>query len=306
MTNRILLFGASGMVGKELVKKLTCTSSQLLLPTHTQLDLLKQNEVEKYFENNPVDSIVLCAAESGNINKMAEKSFQILQNNLLIAQNTICCAHKYNIQKLIFISSSCIYPENEERIKTEADILSGPFPSAQEGYGMSKIVGNMLCESYCRQYGREYISLNPVGVFGDPETLIKENPQVLPSLILKISEAKQKKQSEVVLWGTGRPVREFIHVSDVADAIVHLLQQDRLDQYSYNIGNGNPVTINELAKIVAEELEYRGKIIFDSSKADGAMYKAVNSDKLKSTGWSPRYNLREGIKQFIHACRSTN
>lgn len=306
MNKRILLLGASGMVGKELVKKLACSSSQLLLPTHTQLDLLKQNEVEKYFEKNPVDTIILCAAESGNINKMAEKSFQILQNNLLIVQNTICCAHKFSIQKLIFISSSCIYPENEERIKTEVDILSGPFPSAQEGYGMSKVVGNMLCESYQRQYGRDYFSLNPVGIFGDPETLIKDNPQVLPSLIVKISKAKQMKQNEVILWGTGRPVREFIHVSDVADAILHLLQQDKLDQYSYNVGNGNPVTINQLAKIVAEELEYRGKIIFDSSKADGAMYKAVNSDKLKAIGWIPRYNLREGIKQFIHDCRSAN
>lgn len=302
--DQILILGASGMVGAEIGRQLLVSGeSDLLTPTRQQLNLESQQEVEDYFSTHHIKQVYFCAASAGSIEVMAKSSFSILQSNLLMQQNVISAAFKSGIKRMIYFSSSCIYPENEERIMREDDLFSGEFPVAQRAYGLSKVAGTMLCQSYNRQYGTEYLSLVPCGIYGGKRSLESASPQVLPALIKRMDQAVRKKQKEFVVWGTGNPVREFIHVVDVARAAIMLMNKEHLQSDTYNIGSGTPVTISQLTTAIASVLNYQGTIQFDQSKPDGAKFKMLSSDKLRAEGWAPTIDLDTGLKKTLDLYR---
>ena len=297
--------GHRGMVGSAIVRNLEQDLSvEIITRSHDELDLTNQAQVQQFFAQTPIDQVYLAAAKVGGIYANNTYPAEFIYQNLMIEANVINCAHQNNVQQLLFLGSSCIYPKHAEQPIREDALLTGVLEATNEPYAMSKIAGIKLCESYNRQYGRDYRSVMPTNLFGINDNFHPENSHVIPALIRRLHDAKQMQAPSVTVWGTGTPMREFLHVDDMADACVFVMN---LTAEAYkkeiqpllshiNVGTGQDCSINELAKTIAGVVCYQGEILWDATKPDGTPRKLMDVSRLQKLGWESKIGLQEGLK----------
>ena len=294
---RIFITGHRGMVGSAIARRLAAGGySQLITRTRAELDLLDQRAVHAFLTEQRPDYIFIAAAKVGGIQANNQFRADFLYENLQIQNNLIHGAHLAGVQRLMFLGSSCIYPRDCPQPIREDYLLTGPLEPTNEPYAIAKIAGIKLCESFNRQHGRQYVSVMPTNLYGPNDNYDLANSHVLPALIRKAHEARQRGDSEYVVWGSGTPRREFLYVDDLADACVHLMDQG-YDGPLVNIGTGEDVTIRELAETVMDVIGFSGRIVFDASKPDGTPRKLLDVSRLAGLGWRAKTPLREGIQR---------
>ncbi|MGO7155849.1 GDP-L-fucose synthase [Rhizobium leguminosarum] len=292
---KIWVAGHRGMVGSALVRRLHSENCAVITATRQELDLKRQDEVERFVQTNRPDAIILAAAKVGGI--LANDTFpaDFLYDNLIIEANIFEAAHRNGVDRLLFLGSSCIYPKFAPQPISEDALLTGPLEPTNEWYAVAKIAGIKLADAYRKQHGRDYISAMPTNLYGPGDNFDLQSSHVLPALIHKAHLAKVTGTSEIAIWGTGKPRREFLHVDDCADALVFLLK-NYSDAQHVNVGSGEDIEIIELARLVCRVVGYEGKIAHDLSKPDGTPRKLMSTDKLKNMGWKPRISLEEGVR----------
>ena len=298
-TSKIYIAGHKGMVGSSLERKLRKEGyNNILTKTSSELDLRKQQEVNGFFEKEKPEYVILAAAKVGGILANNTYRAEFIYDNLMIETNVIHAAYLNKIKKLLFLGSSCIYPKMAPQPIKEEYFLSGYLEYSNRPYAISKIAGIELCNSYRSQYGCNFISAMPTNLYGTNDNYDSEFSHVLPALIKRIILAKKNRDQSVVIWGTGKPKREFLHVDDLADACYFLLHNYNEDEL-INIGCGVDITIEELAVLISEKVGFNGKLIFDKTKPDGTPRKLLDITKIKKLGWSPKIELSEGIEKTI-------
>ncbi|MEO8299141.1 MAG: GDP-L-fucose synthase [Burkholderiales bacterium] len=295
-TAKIFVTGHRGMVGSALVRRLQAGGyGNIVTRSHAELDLLDQRAVHAFLAAERPDYLFIAAAKVGGIQANNLYRADFLYQNLLIEANLIHGAHLAGVQRLMFLGSSCIYPRDCPQPIKEDYLLTGPLEPTNEPYAIAKIAGIKLAESYNRQYGRQYVSAMPTNLYGPNDNYDLANSHVLPALIRKAHEAKQRGDSEYIVWGTGTPRREFLYVDDLADACVHLMEQG-YDGDLVNVGTGEDVTIRELAETVMSVVGFEGRIVFDATKPDGTPRKLLDVSRLRAQGWQARTTLSDGIR----------
>lgn len=321
LNQKIYVAGHRGMVGSAIVRKLRAAGYQdIVTADHGRLDLTNQGEVKAFFEKEKPDQVYLAAAKVGGIHANNTYPAQFIYDNLMIQNNVIHQAFLSGVKKLLFLGSSCIYPRLASQPMSESALLTGKLESTNEPYAIAKIAGIKMCESYNRQYfnshGIDYRSVMPTNLYGPGDNYHLENSHVIPALIRRFHEAKLSSASEVIVWGSGNPRREFLYVDDMAAASVHVMDLEKSTyerftdpmQGHINIGFGCDVTIAELVSLIAKVIGYDGLISFDSSKPDGAPRKLMNSDCLKKLGWRAETELEDGLirtyQDFMKHARS--
>jgi GDP-L-fucose synthase len=298
---KIFVAGHRGMVGSALVRRLQAGGyTNLLVRKHSELDLTDQRAVHEFLGNERPDYVFIAAAKVGGIQANNAYRAEFLYQNLMIEANLIHGAHLAGVQRLMFLASSCIYPRDAPQPITEEALLTGPLEPTNEPYAIAKIAGVKLAESYQRQYGRQYTSVMPTNLYGPNDNYDLATSHVLPALLRKAHEARQRGDGKLVVWGSGTPRREFLYVDDLADACVHLMQQG-YDGPLVNIGCGADVTIRELAETVMDVVGCKAEITFDASKPDGTPRKLLDVSRLAALGWRARTPLREGLSRAYAA-----
>lgn len=293
--SKIYVAGHKGLVGSAIVRKLQSEGYEnLLMIEHKDLDLTRQKEVENFFDKEKPDYVFLAAAKVGGILANDTYPADFIRNNLLIQNNIIDGAYKSGVKKLLFLGSSCIYPKHAPQPIPESSLLSGPLEPTNEWYAIAKIAGIKMCQAYSKQYGFNAISVMPANLYGPGDNFDLETSHVLPALIRKFHEATEKNLKEVVVWGTGTPMREFLHVDDLADALLFLMKNYESENI-INVGTGKDIPIGELARLVKETTNFKGELVFDKSKPDGTPRKLLDSSLLASLGWETSIDLKEGI-----------
>lgn len=302
---KIFVVGHKGMVGSAIVRNLKARGyTRILTQTRQELDLLNQSAVLQYLSQERPDYVFVAAAKVGGIQANNNYRADFLYQNLMIEANLIHGAHEANIQRICFLGSSCIYPRDCPQPIREEYLLTGPLEQTNEPYAIAKIAGIKLCESYNRQYNRQFISIMPTNLYGPNDNYDLNNSHVLPALIRKAHEAKQKNESTLTVWGTGMPRREFLYVDDLAEACVFLMETG-YDGELLNVGTGQDVTIRELAEIVKEVVGFEGGLVFDTSKPDGTPRKLLDVGRLKMLGWQAKVGLKVGIRlAYEDFCRN--
>jgi len=291
----ILVAGARGMVGSALVRRLQAGGyTRVLAPLRAELDLQDAAATRAYLRRERPGYVFIAAAKVGGIQANNTFRAQFLHENLAIADNLIAGAHEADVQRLMFLGSSCIYPKLAPQPIREDSLLTGPLEATNEPYAIAKIAGVKMCEAYNDQYGRQYVSAMPTNLYGPNDNYDLQNSHVLPALIRKAHEAKLRGDAEYVVWGTGTPMREFLYVDDLADACVHMMEQG-YDGPLVNVGTGQDVTIRELAETVMDVVGFQGRIVFDASKPDGTPRKLLDVGRLHALGWKHKVALRQGI-----------
>jgi GDP-L-fucose synthase len=291
----VLVAGARGMVGSAIVRRLQAAGhTRILAPARSELDLLDRTAARNYLERTRPAYVFVAAAKVGGIHANNTWRAQFIHENLAIADNLISGAHEAGVQRLMFLGSSCIYPKLAPQPISESALLTGPLEPTNEPYAIAKIAGIKLCEAYNAQYGRQYVSVMPTNLYGPNDNYDLQTSHVLPALIRKAHEAMQRSDAELVVWGSGTPMREFLYVDDLADACVHLMARG-YDGPLVNIGTGEDVTIRELAETVMAVVGFQGRIAFDASKPDGTPRKLLDVSRLHDLGWRHRTSLRQGI-----------
>lgn len=292
---KIYVAGHRGMVGSAIVRRLARAGyGNVVVRTHAELDLTDQAAVAGFFDREKPDYVYLAAAKVGGIQANNTFRGEFIYQNLMMEANVVHAAMLAGVQRLLFLGSSCIYPRDCPQPILEDYLLTGPLEPTNEPYAIAKIAGIKLCESYNRQYGTRYVSTMPTNLYGPNDNYDLNNSHVLPALIRKAHEAKLSKDSQLVVWGSGRPMREFLYVDDMADACVFLMEQG-VGEGLFNVGTGQDVTIRELAEMVMSVVGFEGEIVFDSSKPDGTPRKLLNVDRLAQLGWKAKVGLRDGI-----------
>jgi len=294
-SDKIFVAGHGGMVGSALVRRLEAEGfNNLLKPDRSQLDLMDDSPVLKFFlEERPV-IVILAAAKVGGIKANNDYPVEFLLDNLRIQNNVIRSAYQTGVRKLVFLGSSCIYPKFAPQPIPETALLSGPLEPTNEAYAIAKIAGIKLCQAYCREYGANFISAMPTNLYGPNDNFDLETSHVLAALIRKAHEARIRNDQRLIVWGTGKPRREFLHVDDLASACLLLLEKyDSPD--IVNVGYGEDISIRELAELICEVLGFDGELAWDSSKPDGTPRKLLDLSKLRALGWKPAISLRDGI-----------
>jgi GDP-L-fucose synthase len=292
---KTFICGHRGMVGSAILRRLSALGyTNLITRSHSELDLLDQHAVHAFLVEQRPDYVFIAAAKVGGIQANNLYRADFLYQNLMIEANLIEGAHRAGVQRLMFLGSSCIYPRDCPQPIKEDYLLTGPLESTNEPYAIAKIAGIKLCESYNRQYGRQYVSVMPTNLYGPNDNYDLANSHVLPALIRKSHEAKLRGDAELVVWGTGTPRREFLYVDDLADACVFLMERG-YDGPFVNVGCGQDVSIRELAEIVMQAVGFDGVITFDTSKPDGTPRKLLDVSRMAALGWQARTALREGI-----------
>ena len=293
---KIFVAGHRGLVGSAIVRRLQAEgANNLLLRTRQQLDLTDQAAVAAFFAAEKPEYVFLAAAKVGGIQANNTRPAEFLYENLAIQANVIHSAWVHGAKKLCFLGSSCIYPKLAPQPLKEDYLLTGPLEPTNEWYAIAKIAGIKQCQAYRRQYGFDAISLMPTNLYGPGDNFDLQNSHVLPALIRKFHEAKLAGAPEVVIWGSGTPLREFLHVDDMADASVFLMRNYSEEQF-VNVGSGEDLSIRDLAGLVADVVGYSGRIVNDASKPDGTPRKLMDVSRLRAMGWAPRIGLREGIE----------
>ena len=304
--------GHNGMVGSAIVRQVQSRGLGLITRSRRELDLLDQGATRAFMQKEKPDVVVLAAAKVGGILANASYPASFIYENLMIEANVIHEAFRAGVERLLFLGSSCIYPRLAPQPIPESALLTGPLEPTNEPYALAKIAGIKLCESYNRQYGTDYRSVMPTNLYGPGDNFHPENSHVIPALIRRFHEAAETGAKEVTVWGSGRPLREFLHVDDMAEACLFVLEADR-DLYQahteptlshINVGAGDDVSIAELAGMVAQATGFRGRIGFDATKPDGTPRKLLDVSRLSAMGWRARRNLRDGLAEtyqwFLH------
>ncbi len=300
---RIYVAGHRGMVGGAISRKLRERGVEVITRTHAELDLTDQAAVRAFFASEKPDGVVLAAAKVGGIYANNTYPADFIYENLMIEANVIHQAYAAGVQRLLFLGSSCIYPRAVEQPMRENALLTGALEPTNEPYAVAKIAGIKLCESYNRQYGTDYRSVMPTNLYGPGDNFHPQNSHVMPALIRRFHEAVECGVEEVVIWGTGKPWREFLHVDDMAEASLFVFDLDK-EIYEantqpmlshINVGFGEDVTIAELAQRIAEVTGFQGRVVFDTTKPDGTMRKLMDSSRLNAMGWRPRVALSDGL-----------
>ena len=301
---KIFVAGHRGMVGSAIVRQLEQLGGfEIVIRTRAELNLLSQADVTHFFETENIDQVYLAAAKVGGIVANNTYPAEFIYENLTIQNNIIHAAHVNGVQDLLFLGSSCIYPKLAEQPMTETALLTGTLEETNEPYAIAKIAGIKMCESYNRQYGRNYRSVMPTNLYGENDNFHPQNSHVIPALIRRFHDAKLASQAEVIAWGTGKPMREFLHVNDMAAASIYVMN---LDEATYlantqpmlshiNVGTGIDCTIRELVETVAKVVGYQGEIVFDTTKPDGAPRKLMDVSRLADLGWKASIQLEAGL-----------
>jgi GDP-L-fucose synthase len=293
---RVWVAGHNGMVGAAVVRRLACEDCTILTAERSEADLTRQSEVEGWLARARPDAIVMAAAKVGGILANDKYPADFLYRNLMIEANVTEAAHRAGVDRILFLGSSCIYPRLAPQPITEDALLTGPLEPTNEWYAIAKIAGIKLAQAYRKQYGRDYISAMPTNLYGPGDNFDLSNSHVLPALIRKAHEAKQRGDRELTIWGSGTPRREFLHVDDCADAIVHLLKVYS-DLEHINVGSGEDITILDLAELVARVVGFEGRIVTDPSKPDGTPRKLMSGARLAALGWRPSRRIEAGIAE---------
>src|SRR3546814_9078928 len=304
MLTRIFVAGHRGMVGSALVRRLGSGAGvELVTRTHAELDLMCQADVEAFFGTEAIDQVYLAAAKVGGIHANNTYPAQFIYENLAIQCNVVHAAHQAGVQKLMLLGSSCIYPKLAPQPMREDALLTGPLEPTNEPYAIAKIAGIKLCESYNREYGRDYRSVMPTNLYGPNDNFHPDNSHVIPALLRRLHEAVQSDAEDVVIWGSGKPMREFLHVDDLAAASVHVMDlpadvwkahiEPMLSHI--NVGTGLDCTIRELAETIARVVGFKGRLVFASSKPDGAPRKLLDVPSLAQLGWRAGIGLEDGL-----------
>ena len=294
---KIYVAGHRGLVGSAIVRSLERSGyTNVIGRTHKELDLLNQQAVRDFFEKEKPEYVVLAAAKVGGINANNTSPADFAYENMQIQCNVIKCCHDYKVKKLLFLGSTCIYPRMAEQPIVEDALLTGPLEVTNEAYAIAKISGLEMCKFFKRQYGDNFISCMPTNLYGPHDNYELNGSHVLPAMIRKFHEAKINNNKEVVLWGTGSPLREFLYVDDMADACVFLLENYDGEQH-VNIGTGKELTIKELAETVKRIVGFEGEIVWDSSMPDGTPRKLTDVTKLHSLGFTHKVDLEEGVEK---------
>ncbi|PIG07513.1 GDP-L-fucose synthase [Comamonas sp. 26] len=302
---RIFVVGHRGMVGSAIVRRLSeLGHTQLIMTTRDELDLVNQQAVKDFFAAQDIQQVYIAAAKVGGIHANNIYPAQFIYENLMIEANLIHAAHEAGIQKLLFLGSSCIYPKSAPQPMREEALLTGLLEPTNEPYAIAKIAGIKLCESYNRQYGRDYRSVMPTNLYGQNDNFHPDNSHVIPALIRRFHDAAMSKADEVVIWGSGTPMREFLHVDDMAAASVHVMELDASLYHAHtqpmlshiNVGTGVDCTIRELAETIAKVTGFTGRLTFDSSKPDGTPRKLMDVSRLKGLGWHSTIPLEAGLR----------
>ena len=293
---KVWVAGHRGMVGGAVARRLASEDCELILAGRDVVDLTDQLGVNSWMASAKPDCIVLAAAKVGGIHANNTAPVDFLQNNLVIQNNILTAAHANDVDRLLFLGSSCIYPKFAEQPIREDTLLTGALEPTNEWYAIAKIAGIKLCQAYRKQHGRDWISAMPTNLYGPGDNYDLETSHVLPALLRKFHEAKESGASQVTLWGSGTPLREFLHCDDLADALVYVLKYYSENEH-INVGSGPEVTIRELAETIARVVGYEAELVFDSSKPDGTPRKLMDSARLHRLGWSNARPLKEGISQ---------
>ncbi len=287
--------GHLGMVGSAIVRRLQADDyANILTRTHADLDLTNQSAVAEFFLKQKPDYVFMAAAKVGGIHANNSCRADFIYQNLMMEANIVHAAWQAGVRRLLFLGSSCIYPRDCPQPIKEEYLLTGPLEQTNEPYAIAKIAGIKLCESYNRQYNTQYVSVMPTNLYGPNDNYDLNNSHVLPALIRKAHEAKVRGDKELVVWGSGKPMREFLYVDDMADACVFLMENGVADGF-FNVGTGKDVTIRELAETVMSVVGFKGGIAFNTSKPDGTPRKLLNVDRMRALGWQAKTELREGI-----------
>src|SRR6266568_3079691 len=298
-------FDLGGKVGSAIVRRLSGVPCEVIIADRDKVDLERQAQAEDFLAATKPDVVIVAAARVGGIHANNAYPAEFISENLAIVRNSIDASYKVGVQKLLFLGSSCIYPRLAEQPMREEELLTGPLEPTNQWYAVAKIAGIKLCQAYRRQYGADFISVMPTNVYGPGDNYHPENSHVVAGLIRRFHDSKQDRATTVTVWGTGRPRREFLFVDDLADACVFLLENYSGEQH-VNVGSGEEVTIAQFAALVAEVIDYRGKLVFDASRPDGVPRKLVDSSKLTRMGWRARTPLRAGLKQTYAAFLAGN
>lgn len=294
---KIYVAGHKGMVGSAIVRCLEAKGySNIIGRTSAELDLTRQADTEMFFEGERPEYVFVAAAKVGGIAPNSRYPAEFIYDNLMIESNIIHCAYRYGVRKLLFLGSSCIYPKMAPQPIREEYLFTGPLEPTNEAYAVAKISGIELCKFYRRQYGCDFISAMPTNLYGMEDNFDLESSHVLPALIRKFHEAKINGDREVVIWGTGKPRREFLYVDDLADACLHLMD-NYSDEVQVNVGTGRDMEIRELAELIRDIIGFEGGIVNDLSKPDGTPRKVLDVSLLKSTGWEYGTELKDGIRK---------
>ncbi|MDX1584792.1 MAG: GDP-L-fucose synthase [Thermoanaerobaculia bacterium] len=294
---KIWISGHTGLVGSAIVRQLREEGFEnLLLRTHAELDLTRQEPVENFFRNERPDYVIHAAGRVGGIHANATQQAQFLYENLLMAAHVIHAAAELDVRKLLFLGSSCIYPRDAEQPMREDALLTGPLEPTNEGYALAKIAGLKLCEHYQRQFGKRFVSVMPTNLYGPGDNFHPLDSHVIPGMMRRFHEAKESGAGEVIVWGSGTPRREFLYVDDLARAII-LLMETYEDAETINVGTGSDVTIRELAETMKDVVGFEGELRFDRSRPDGPPRKLLDTTRINALGWHPKVELREGLEQ---------
>ncbi|MEH8128177.1 GDP-L-fucose synthase [Aeromonas veronii] len=301
---RVFVAGHRGMVGSAICRQLSQRADvELVVRTRTELDLTSQQAVTAFFASEQIDQVYLAAAKVGGIHANNSYPAEFIYQNLMMECNIIHAAHVAGVQKLLFLGSSCIYPKLAAQPMTESALLTGTLEATNEPYAIAKIAGIKLCESYNRQYGRDYRSVMPTNLYGENDNFHPENSHVIPALMRRFHEAKLRGDKEVVVWGSGTPMREFLHVDDMAAASIHVMElADEIYQANtqpmlshINVGTGVDCTIRELAQTMAKVVGFAGEVVFDATKPDGTPRKLMDVSRLANLGWRYTHSLEAGL-----------
>jgi GDP-L-fucose synthase len=294
-TDRIFVAGHRGMVGSALVRRLEAEAfSNVVTRERSQLDLTDESAVAKFFAEERPDIVIVAAAKVGGIKANNDYPVEFLVENLRIQSNVIRAAHENGVRKLLFLGSSCIYPKFAPQPIPETALLSGPLEQTNEAYAIAKIAGIKLCQAYCREYGKNFISVMPTNLYGPNDNFDLETSHVLAALLRKAHEAKTRNDRNLVVWGTGKPRREFLHVDDLASACLLLLEKYDSPEI-INVGCGEDISIRELAELICDVVGFDGELAWDTNKPDGTPRKLLDVTKLHALGWKPAITLRDGI-----------
>ena len=293
---RIFVAGHTGMVGSAIVRLLNNIDCEILTVSSQELDLKQSSKVDKWFDEHRPDAVFLAAAKVGGILANSSYPADFLIDNLSIQNSVITNAFKYKVKKLMFLGSSCIYPRNAKQPIKESSLLTGILEPTNEAYAIAKIAGIKLCQFYRKQYGVDYVSVMPTNLYGPGDNFHPKNSHVVAALISKFYEAVKLNKEEVIIWGTGKPLREFMHVDDLAEGLIFLMEN--YSEYEHvNIGTGKEISITEFAKIIKNISGWKGKIKFDDSYPDGMPRKVMDINKISKLGWYSKIELKVGLKQ---------
>ena len=301
--SKVFVAGHQGLAGSAICRRLQSEGVNAVVATRSELDLTDQRAVDAWFERNDIDQVYLAAAKVGGIHANDTYPAEFLRDNLVIQSNVIHAAWKHGVSKLLFLGSSCIYPKLAAQPMAEDSLLTGPLEPTNEWYAIAKIAGIKMCQAYRKQYGFDAISIMPTNLYGPGDNFDLQNSHVLPALIRKFHEAKASGAESVEVWGSGKPRREFLHVDDLADACVFLMQNYSSPDI-VNVGWGKDISIGELADLISGVVGFRGQLEFDPSKPDGTPRKLLDTSRMTALGWQPKITLKAGIASTYDWYRS--